>query len=115
MNEPNIIIDETIVPESRRCELSIGHGCEFCHCEGQDMCATAKEGCYKLHEYDWLAPYPDNGPTDIVEVRFKNTHRSYYANVNNLPLAIGDIVAVEASPGHDIGIVSLTGDMVARR
>ncbi|MBE6201828.1 MAG: hypothetical protein E7134_06560 [Rikenellaceae bacterium] len=115
MNEPNIIIDETIVPESRRCELSIGHGCEFCHCEGQDMCATAKEGCYKLHEYDWLAPYPDNGPTDIVEVRFKNTHRSYYANVNNLPLAIGDIVAVEASPGHDIGIVSLTGDMVARQ
>ena len=115
MNEPNIIIDETLAPESRRCELSIGHGCEFCHTSGQDMCAKAKEGCYKLHEYDWLAEYPDNGPTDIVEVRFKNTHRSYYANVNNLPLAVGDIVAVEASPGHDIGIVSLTGDMVARQ
>ena len=115
MNEPNIIIDETLAPESRRCELSIGHGCEFCHNDGQDMCAKAKEGCYKLHEYDWLAEYPDNGPTDIVEVRFKNTHRSYYANVNNLPLAVGDIVAVEASPGHDIGIVSLTGDMVARQ
>lgn len=115
MNEPNIIIDETLAPESRRCELSIGHGCEFCHNEGEELCAKAKEGCYKLHETDWLAEYPNNGPTDIVEVRFKNTHRSYYANVNNLPLEVGDIVAVEASPGHDIGIVSLTGDMVARQ
>ena len=75
----------------------------------------ARPGAYKLHETDWLGEYPDNQPTEIVEVRFKNTHRGYYANVNNLPLAIGDIVAVEASPGHDIGIVSLTGDMVARQ
>ncbi|MBO5693247.1 MAG: hypothetical protein J6R74_04840 [Tidjanibacter sp.] len=79
------------------------------------MTAEARPGCYKLHENDWLADYPNNLPTEIVEVRFKNTHRGYYANVNNLPLAIGDIVAVEASPGHDIGIVSLTGDMVARQ
>ena len=54
-------------------------------------------------------------PTDIFEVRFKNTRRSFYQNVNNLPLEVGDIVAVEASPGHDIGIVSLTGDMVAKQ
>ncbi|MBP3439827.1 MAG: hypothetical protein J6K24_01055 [Tidjanibacter sp.] len=103
-----------LVPESRRCELSLGHGCEFCPKEGE-LAAEARPGCYKLHENDWLAEYPNNLPTDIVEVRFKNTHRGYYANVNNLPLAIGDIVAVEASPGHDIGIVSLTGDMVARQ
>ncbi len=103
-----------VVPESRRCELSLGHGCEFCPKESE-MTAEARPGCYKLHENDWLADYPNNLPTEIVEVRFKNTHRGYYANVNNLPLAIGDIVAVEASPGHDIGIVSLTGDMVARQ
>ena len=103
-----------VVPESRRCELSLGHGCEFCPKEAE-MTAEARPGCYKLHENDWLADYPNNLPTEIVEVRFKNTHRGYYANVNNLPLAIGDIVAVEASPGHDIGIVSLTGDMVARQ
>ena len=48
-------------------------------------------------------------------MRFKNTRRSFYQNVNNLPLETGDIVAVEASPGHDIGIVSLTGDMVAKQ
>ena len=75
----------------------------------------ASEGCYKLHETNWLEEYPDNIPTDIFEVRFKNTRRSYYQNVNNLELKRGDIVAVEASPGHDIGIISLTGDMVAKQ
>ena len=69
----------------------------------------------KLHETPWLEEYPDNVPTDIFEVRFKNTRRSFYKNVNNLDLKRGDIVAVEASPGHDIGIISLTGDMVAKQ
>ena len=79
--------------------------------EGARMCG----GCSKLHETEWLAEYPDNIPTDIFEVRFKNTRRSFYQNVNNLTLKVGDIVAVEASPGHDIGVISLTGDMVAKQ
>ncbi len=92
----------------------IGRGAAFCNC-GEECRATVCEGCFKLHETQWLADYPDHVPTDIFEVRFKNTRRSYYQNVNNLPLKTGDIVAVEASPGHDIGIVSLTGDMVAKQ
>ena len=96
------------------CSLDMGRGCEFCRREGETT-ARACEGCYKLHSTDWLEGYPDNFPDDIFEVRFKNTRRSYYRNVNNLPLKRGDIVAVEASPGHDIGIVSLTGDMVAKQ
>ena len=92
----------------------IGRGAAFCNC-GEECRATVCEGCFKLHETQWLADYPDHVPTDIFEVRFKNTRRSYYQNVNNLPLRKGDIVAVEASPGHDIGIVSLTGDMVAKQ
>ena len=92
----------------------LGRGCIFCDC-GDELEARASEGCYKLHETNWLEDYPDNIPTDIFEVRFKNTRRSYYQNVNNLDLRRGDIVAVEASPGHDIGIVSMTGDMVARQ
>ena len=92
----------------------IGRGCTFCDC-GDEIEAIASEGCYKLHETDWLEEYPNNIPTDIFEVRFKNTRRSYYQNVNNLELKRGDIVAVEAQPGHDIGIISLTGDMVAKQ
>ena len=92
----------------------IGRGAIFCDC-GDEIEAIAAEGCYKLHETDWLEEYPNNIPTDIFEVRFKNTRRSYYQNVNNLDLKRGDIVAVEAQPGHDIGIVSLTGDMVAKQ
>ena len=92
----------------------IGRGCCFCDC-GDEIEAKAVEGCYKIHETDWLEEYPNTIPTDIFEVRFKNTRRSYYQNVNNLELKRGDIVAVEAQPGHDIGIVSLTGDMVAKQ
>jgi cell fate regulator YaaT (PSP1 superfamily) len=67
----------------------------------------------KLNVFDWLEKiHEHNFNKDIVEIRFKNTRKAYYLNVNNLKLKKGDIVAVEASPGHDIGIVSLTGDLV---
>lgn len=67
----------------------------------------------KLNTYDWLADVPGNNEdTDLVEVQFKNTRKGYYHNVNNLELKKGDIVAVEASPGHDIGVVTLTGRLV---
>ena len=91
-----------------------GRGFKVCDCD-EELRVEPVEGCYKLHETPWLEEYPDNIPTDIFEVRFKNTRRSYYKNVNNLQLKRGDIVAVEASPGHDIGIISLTGDMVAKQ
>jgi cell fate regulator YaaT (PSP1 superfamily) len=66
-----------------------------------------------LNTYDWLADVPGNEEnTDLVEVQFKHTRKGYYHNVNNLPLKKGDIVAVEASPGHDIGVVTLTGRLV---
>ncbi|MDE6012759.1 MAG: hypothetical protein K2G91_08515 [Prevotella sp.] len=67
----------------------------------------------QLNTYDWLADVPGNTETtDLVEVQFKHTRKGYYHNVNNLPLKKGDIVAVEASPGHDIGVVTLTGRLV---
>lgn len=94
--------------------LDIGRGCSFCHSDN-DTVVTPCEGCYKLHSYNWLEEMPEVIPNDIFEVRFKNTRKSYYRNVNNLSLKRGDIVAVEAAPGHDIGIVSMTGDLVARQ
>lgn len=67
----------------------------------------------QLNTYDWLADVPGNAEsTDLVEVQFKNTRKGYYHNVNNLQLQKGDTVAVEASPGHDIGVVTLTGRLV---
>jgi len=67
----------------------------------------------QLNTYDWLADVSGNAEsTDLVEVQFKHTRKGYYHNVNNLPLKKGDVVAVEASPGHDIGVVTLTGRLV---
>ena len=67
----------------------------------------------QLNTYDWLADIPGNAEEqEIVEVPFKNTRKGFYKNSNKLKLAKGDIVAVEASPGHDIGVVTLTGRLV---
>ena len=67
----------------------------------------------QLNTYDWLADVPGNtDTTDLVEVQFKHTRKGYYHNVNKLELKKGDIVAVEANPGHDIGVVTLTGRLV---
>lgn len=80
--------------------------CDFCK----------PEHYTKLPVRNWLTDIPESqSATDIVEIRFKNTRKEYFQNVNHLRLKEGDIVAVEASPGHDIGIVSLTGVLVLRK
>lgn len=67
----------------------------------------------QLHTYDYLADVPGGDRMcEYVEVQFKNTRKDYYVNSNHLPLKKGDMVAVEASPGHDVGVVSLTGALV---
>ena len=71
-----------------------------------------KKGCSKiqntkLNTYDWLCDVPDaENATDYVEVQFKNTRKGYFLNSSKIPLEKGDMVAVEASPGHDIGTVT---------
>lgn len=68
----------------------------------------------QLNTYDWLADIPGNeAESEYVEVQFKNTRKGYFRNSNRLELAKGDIVAVEATPGHDIGVVTLTGRLVS--
>ncbi|RIH65921.1 hypothetical protein D1164_06550 [Mariniphaga sediminis] len=80
------------------------------------VCTCSWVSCAKLHATDWLSDVSDGGDDfGIVEVRFKNTRKDFFRNVNNLKLASGDLVAVEANPGHDIGIVSLTGELVAEQ
>jgi cell fate regulator YaaT (PSP1 superfamily) len=70
----------------------------------------------KLHIYDWLHDFPEfQELSKMVEVQFKNTRKGYYINSNNLELELGDLVAVEATPGHDIGTVTLTGKLVEKQ
>lgn len=67
----------------------------------------------KLKVFDWLDDMPVSGLfPKIAEIHFKNTRKGYYLNENSIPLFKDDVVAVEGTPGHDIGIVSLTGDLV---
>lgn len=77
--------------------------------------ATPRRQCPrgKLHCHNWLEDIPGGfADCDMVEVQFKNTRKGFYKNSTNIPLEIGDMVAVEASPGHDIGQVSLVGALV---
>lgn len=68
---------------------------------------------HQLNTFDYLSDVPGNNEvTDLVEVQFKNTRKGYFHNDNHLELVKGDIVAVEANPGHDIGVVTLTGSLV---
>lgn len=82
---------------------------------GRGLCAKGVgRSDHQLNTYDWLADVPGNTEaTDLVEVQFKNTRKGYYHNVNGLDLKKGDWVAVEANPGHDIGVVTLTGRLVS--
>lgn len=82
-------------------------------CKNNGTCGT--DGCNKLTVFDWLSNMElpvGMEPFGFVEVRFKNGRKHFYRNSENLSLAIGDVVATEASPGHDVGIVSLTGELV---
>ncbi len=85
---------------------------------GKNLRGLCAKGCGRdqcqLNVHDYMADLPDNQTvTDLVEVQFKNTRKGYYRNDNHLAIEKGDIVAVEASPGHDIGIVTMTGRLVA--
>jgi cell fate regulator YaaT (PSP1 superfamily) len=81
-------------------------------CKNNGTCSSG--GCNKLEVYDWLAniALPAGQQVyDIVEVRFKNSRKSFYRNSEGYPLQIGDIVVVEMSPGYDIGVVSVVGEL----
>lgn len=83
-------------------------------CNNNGSCGTGG-GCNKLNVFDWLGnmSLPEGqAPCDVMEIRFKNSRKEFYRNVNNLTLNVGDIVATESSPGHDIGVVSVTGELV---
>jgi len=82
-------------------------------CKNNGTCGT--DGCNKLTVFDWLSNMSlPNGekPFDCVEVRFKNSRKDFFRNTENLSLSIGDVVATQAQSGHDIGMVTLAGELV---
>jgi cell fate regulator YaaT (PSP1 superfamily) len=82
-------------------------------CKNNGACGTY--GCNKLDVFDWLAgmELPEGQkPFDTVEVRFKNNRKAFYRNSSGLELYNGDVIVVEVSPGYDVGVVSLTGELV---
>lgn len=98
---------------------STGRGCSTASnalpggCKNNGSCGTG--GCNKLNVFDWLANMElpsGQAACDIVEIRFKNSRKGFYRNVNNLQLNVGDVVAVEATGGHDIGVISISGELV---
>jgi cell fate regulator YaaT (PSP1 superfamily) len=81
-------------------------------CKNNGTCNSG--GCNKLEVYDWLANMSlpaGHIPYDIVEVRFKNSRKTFYRNAKQISLQPGDVIALEASPGHDIGVVSAVGEL----
>ena len=81
-------------------------------CKNNGTCSSG--GCNKLEVYDWFANIAlPGGQTlyDIVEIRFKNSRKNFYRNSKGLTLHVGDVVVVETSPGHDVGVVSVVGEL----
>ena len=105
-----LIIDKTNIIAKVRKNINIKYGRQ------KDKIDIYRRQNCQLNTYDWLADVPGNATsTDLVEVQFKNTRKGYYHNTYGLDLKKGDIVAVEASPGHDIGVVTLTGRLVEKQ
>lgn len=81
-------------------------------CRNNGTCSSG--GCNKLGVFDWLANMQlpsGKSQFDIVEIRFKNSRKSFFRNLNGLDLNVGDVVVVEASPGYDVGVVSVNGEL----
>jgi len=103
-------IDAPKVTKTCGCGSSSSCSCQSGECCSKGGCCS---GTHKLEVYNWLQDIPEViGESQMVEVQFKNTRKGYYLNSNNIELFKGDIVAVEATPGHDIGEVTLTGKLV---
>lgn len=99
--------------ESKRYDCS--RGCVVERAESGEVNCTYRQGCCKLEVYDWLQGVSQEQYKDYFEVRFKNTRKGIYRNASGQSVKTGDLVIVEAATGHDLGIVTLEGPVVARQ
>ena len=96
-------------------KFDCSRGCVVERAETGEVNCTYRQGCCKLEVYNWLQGVSQEQYKDYFEVRFKNTRKGIYRNASGQSLKTGDIVIVEAATGHDLGIVTLEGPMVARQ
>ena len=99
--------------ESKKYDCS--RGCVVERADSGEVACTYRPGCCKLEVYDWLPGVSQEQYKDFFEVRFKNTRKGIYRNASGQSVKVGDLVIVEAASGHDLGIVTLEGPMVARQ
>lgn len=111
------LLQTTIIEEKMSHKRDISRGCCFISTEERKLTAQSIKSGHKMEVWDWLAtvPNPTTSAIQVVEVRFKNTRKSYYENSAKIELKLGDIIAVEGTPGTDIGIVSMTSELVKRQ
>ena len=101
------------VKEPKRYDCS--RGCSVERNEAGELDCNYRQGCCKLEVYDWLQGVSQEQFNDYFEVRFKNTRKGIYLNASGQSIKTGDMVIVEAATGHDLGIVTLEGAIVARQ
>ncbi|NLA16278.1 MAG: hypothetical protein GX877_07070 [Bacteroidales bacterium] len=101
--------------ETKNIVYDCSRGCLVERTPMGDLRCDMTQSCSKLATYDWLEGLQDPKCDDLFEVRFKNTHKGYYRNASQMPLKVGDLVAVEATTGHDIGFIDLAGPLVLKQ
>ena len=101
------------IKEPKRFDCS--RGCSVERTENGELDCNYRQGCCKLEVYDWLQGVSQEQYKDYFEVRFKNTRKGIYVNASGQSVKTGDLVIVEAATGHDLGIVTLEGAIVARQ
>ena len=101
------------VKEPKRYDCS--RGCSVERTENGELDCSYRQGCCKLEVYDWLQGVSQEQYKDYFEVRFKNTRKGIYINASGQSIKTGDLVIVESATGHDLGIVTLEGAIVARQ
>lgn len=101
------------IKESKKYDCS--RGCTVEYTESGEIDCNYRQGCCKLEVYDWLSGVSQEQYKDYFEVRFKNTRKGIYVNASGQSIKTGDMVVVEAANGHDLGIVTLEGPIVARQ
>ena len=98
--------------DTQNIKYDCSRGCSTLRADDGELTCEFKNGCCKLTIYDWLKGIPDEETKNLLEVRFKNTRKLYYRNEAGIAISVGDLVVVEATNGHDVGIVTACGPII---